>query len=144
MRTDRFLVLVSLVVATALASAEPRNSGHGDRSRHPEEATEPPPTGFGAVTRPDRTAAERVDPAIRRFWSDRCVNQRRHGLPHTGDCDNPAYSGGAYVRPVPDGGYGRWPYGWGRGGPDRRSGTFGRPYDAPIYRPGGDYPRSRW
>jgi hypothetical protein len=58
------------------------------------------------------TAAERRDPAVRQYWSDRCVQQRARGWGQTADCDNPAYSGGYrpgyrdYRR-----GYDPWDYG---------------------------------
>lgn len=55
-----------------------------------------------------RTGTRGIDPAVQQFWSERCVQQRRAGLPHTKDCDNPAYTGGAApARPYPYRPYGR-------------------------------------
>lgn len=35
-----------------------------------------------------------ANPAVRQYWSDRCVQQRARGWGHTGDCESPAYHGG--------------------------------------------------
>lgn len=57
----------------------------------------------------------RMDPAVEQFWSDRCVQQRRdRSRPHTKDCDNPAYTGGALARDPYR--HHQWPpYGYGSG-----------------------------
>lgn len=77
--------------------------------------------------------SRRIDPAVEQFWSDRCVQQRRdRSRPHTKDCDNPAYTGGAHARDPyrhhqsPPYGYGS---GWGsshRRGPEPDHGQYGR------------------
>jgi hypothetical protein len=96
MRVEAVVILMLGLLVAGLVSAEPRERGRGESARHPERDEErmlrqPKPLPGRGVTR-----AERVDPAVRHFWSDRCVRQRRFGLPHTGDCDHPAYSGGGY------------------------------------------------
>lgn len=77
--------------------------------------------------------SRRIDPAVERFWSDRCVQQRRdRNRPHTKDCDNPAYTGGALARDPYR--HHRWPpYGYGSGwgssqwrGPEPDRGQYGR------------------
>ena len=104
MRLLDLCVLSSMMLVFGPVSADPRERGAGDTDRHPDRTERPEPR-HSAVPDRGRTRAERVDPAVRQFWSDRCVNQRRFGTPHTGDCDNPAYSGGGYGR-----GYGYPPY----------------------------------
>lgn len=106
MRLDA-LVILSMVLVAGQASAEPRDHQSGSTARHPEkEERQRPAKGFSAA--PDRGAASGkfADPSVSQFWSDRCVSQRRFGLPHTRDCDNPAYSGGGYGTGVPYRGYG--------------------------------------
>jgi hypothetical protein len=101
MRLEALALLMPVLLVASLVSAEPRESGRGDSSRHPEAEMERSTPRFDH--RPDRgiNRAESLDPAVRQFWSERCVRQRRFGLPHTGDCDHPAYSGSGY-----GGGYG--------------------------------------
>ncbi|MEA3276512.1 MAG: hypothetical protein U9Q81_14730 [Pseudomonadota bacterium] len=94
----RFLVGLAIfwVLAAASAAGE-RYHGRGDTSRQGggEKEVELTP-GYGVAPRRGRVPAEELDPAVKQFWSDRCVNQRRFGRSHTGDCDHPAYSGGGY------------------------------------------------
>ncbi len=147
------LVILSLLSMIALgsgqASAEPRGSGRGDTARHPQHEVEVPDQDQDYPRHQDRdrdlTRAERLDPAVRQFWSERCVRQRRFGLPHTRDCDNPAYSGGGFGYPVmrPYGGHGPRP-GPSHGGPiiierdDRRAAS-------PLFRPDtGNQAGGRW
>ena len=51
-----------------------------------------PSSGIGTVYE-GRTLQEQIDPAVRQYWSDKCVQQRARGWGHTGDCRHPAYSG---------------------------------------------------
>jgi hypothetical protein len=109
------LLLSILVLGAGQASAEPRGSGRGETARHPQHEVEVPDQDRDYPRHRDRdrdlSRAERLDPAVRQFWSERCVRQRRFGLPHTRDCDNPAYSGGGFGYPVmrPYGGHGPHP-----------------------------------
>jgi hypothetical protein len=145
MRLHLLAVLGSLLVATVSVSADPRDSGGSDTSRHHGREGQAQGLGLDARPLPDRTPAGRLDPAVRQFWSERCLNQRRFGLPHTGDCDHPAYSGGGYGAPYPDGGYGpQGGYGR-RGGHGPRGGgviierghhRFGRPPASAPFRSG--------
>jgi len=89
MRNLSCLPLLLLAVPLAVAG-ESRVSGSVDTSRHPDKDSAdrewiPHRTPLVVVPRPD--------PAVEYFWSDRCVGQRRYGTSHTGDCDNPAYTG---------------------------------------------------
>ena len=99
MRAFLIVVFSFALVAAGASRAGPRDHGTGDTSRHPRDTGQPaaipvrPRGGDRGVTH-----AERVDPAVRQFWSDRCVDQRRYGLSHSRDCDNPAYTGGTWYR----------------------------------------------
>ena len=107
----RAALLAALVLLAGTALAEERHRPDRDTSRHPGDRDRPPaedrgPSGFSAAREP-LTAAERRDPAVRQFWSDKCVQQRARGWGHTGDCENPAYSGShpPRWRPYYGGGY---------------------------------------
>ncbi|HBG96928.1 MAG TPA: hypothetical protein DDY14_16735 [Chromatiaceae bacterium] len=39
-----------------------------------------------------------TDPALRQYWSNRCMQQPVRGWGHTGDCESPAYHGGKTSR----------------------------------------------
>lgn len=39
------------------------------------------------------TVLERIDPAVRQYWSDKCVRERAAGRQQPRDCYHPAYSG---------------------------------------------------
>ena len=101
-----------------MAIADERRTGGNDTARHPAPAEMPEAGAASAIDengiqdrrhkRRPRTGTRGVDPAVQQFWSERCVQQRRAGLPHSKDCDNPAYTGGAaLVRPHPFRPYGR-------------------------------------
>lgn len=109
-----FLSLITLFWAplpTGQPQADERSPGSSDTSRRGSQEHRHPTDKRGGLSAgiPDRTLQEQVDPAIRQFWTDRCVDQRAASQSHTRDCDNPAYSGGGY--------------GW------------GDPYSYPGYRP---------
>lgn len=108
-------IVVSLILtlgATNLGLAGQREHGRTDSSRHPEVREERAMSSFSGGGDRDLTLMERVDPAVKHYWSDRCVDQRRFGGRHSRDCDNPAYTGGTghrgpYYGPYGDyGGYG--------------------------------------
>lgn len=103
--TKPFLSLIALGLCAVLqtAGADPRQIGGEDTARHPLRALLEMEPDEAELT--DEEDAERwrrdpdpvpepvSDPAVEHFWSERCVQQRRYGLPHTKDCDNPAYTG---------------------------------------------------
>ncbi len=148
----RFLLLFLLSAVVLIADpvfSEPRGSGRGETARHPQHEVEVPDQDQDYPRHRDRdrdlTPAEQWDPAVRQFWSERCVRQRRFGLPHTRDCDNPAYSGGGFGYPVmrPYGGHGPRP------GPPRRGPIIierdDRGSASPLFRPGaGNQGDGRW
>ena len=93
-----FVTLLSMLALIVQLQAGERSSGSSDTSRRTS-------SGHGHATddqrylsggRADPTLQEQVDPAVRQFWSDKCVNQRASGRSHSMDCDHPAYSGGGY------------------------------------------------
>jgi len=112
-------LLACLLLATGQAD-ERRLSGE-DTARHPTSRALPsmpapapsmpspaPSLRFQSPSSPahDRTLLEDIDPAVRQYWSDKCVQQRARGWGYTGDCNHPAYSGGYYgpaPMVVPDG-----------------------------------------
>lgn len=92
------LLALALICVVAPVSSEPRVRGGDETARHPVGSDEParkPDDWSPGKRRPIGT----IDPAVQQFWSERCVQQRRYGLPHTKDCDNPAYTGGSAHRP---------------------------------------------
>lgn len=103
------LGLLSCLPPTVLSAAERRQSGE-DTARHATQSAEP---GSGGRQRagerlvtpsarvPGPTLMEAVDPAVRQYWSDKCVQQRARGWGHIGDCNHPAYAGSGYgIAPV--------------------------------------------
>jgi hypothetical protein len=127
-------ILASMLLATLLGLLTPpqasgdtrRSHGAQDTSRHA-----PARNSLGAIdARTDHSGRDYAprtgyptDPATRRFWSPKCVQQRQSGaspLNHTRDCDNPAYTGAYRPYPPP------YPHPY-RPGNDR-FGTHERPY----------------
>jgi hypothetical protein len=100
------LLLFQLTVVPATLADERRHSG-ADTERHPARTVSPKtPASHGdqrlltpSVRGRERTLLEEVDPAVRQYWSDKCVQQRARGWGHTGDCNHPAYSGNYYRQP---------------------------------------------
>jgi len=93
-----FIALLSMFALIFQVQAGERSAGSSDTSRrtssghrHPTEEQRHFSGGSA-----DATLQEQVDPAVRQFWSDRCVNQRASGRSHSGDCNHPAYSGAGY------------------------------------------------
>ena len=95
------LLTAVLFGLSATPGAEERNRSGKDTSRHGPR--EPPRSSIGAgdvrlQSRPGAsyglTEAERRDPAVRQYWSSKCVQQRSRGWGHSGDCESPAYTGG--------------------------------------------------
>lgn len=85
----------------AAAQADERRHSDADTSRHGPPPAKPtgPARLLPQGARPPaqgRTLLEDVDPAVRQYWSDKCVQQRARGWGNTGDCNHPAYSGGYY------------------------------------------------
>ena len=99
MKLALMVLCLFLSLATGPVVAEPRSGGEGDTSRHSTRERTPPTLDRGyrdRVSERERWSGPR-DPAVEHFWSDRCVDQRRWGRSHSGDCDNPAYTGGRSV-----------------------------------------------
>lgn len=99
MRSVRICFLVGLVLlVSGVTVADERRKGGTDTQRHPSKASRTltdrhPPKALRSDG-DGQTRLERVDPAVRQYWSDRCVQQRARGWGQTGDCDSPAYTGG--------------------------------------------------
>ncbi len=97
----RCLLLLSLLSSVGAAADERRQSTR-DTSRDsvPTGQSVSPKrdaaTGRLSVGAPQRTLQEEIDPAVRQYWSSKCVQQRERGWGHTGDCTHPAYSGSGY------------------------------------------------
>ncbi len=91
-----------LCLLLAPAQADERRQSGTDTGRHvaPRAAPSAPASAQRlrrqSVRRSvdDRTLLEDIDPAVRQYWSQKCVQQRARGWGHTGDCNHPAYSGG--------------------------------------------------
>lgn len=102
------IAVLVLGLLPSLAEADERRRSGTDTSRHPPggmaRSTERQPaherTGerlvMPSVRGQGATMMERVDPAVRQYWSSKCVQQRARGWGHTGDCNHPAYSGSGY------------------------------------------------
>jgi hypothetical protein len=90
------MALLSLLALPSAQADERRLSG-GDTQRQsvverrefpaPPQVTERIGASSGSTPVP-------TDPAVRQYWSDRCVQQRARGWGHTGDCESPVYHGG--------------------------------------------------
>jgi len=100
------LGLLSCLPPAVLSAAERRQSGE-DTARHATQGAQPgsgPPQGSSerlvtpSARAPGPTLMEAVDPAVRQYWSNKCVQQRARGWGHTDDCNHPAYSGSGYGR----------------------------------------------
>ncbi|WP_200236413.1 hypothetical protein [Thiohalocapsa halophila] len=100
------LGFLSCLPPAVLSAAERRQSGE-DTARHaPQGASAGSAGSRGSGARlvtpsaraPRPTLMEAVDPAVRQYWSNKCVQQRARGWGHTGDCNHPAYSGSGYGR----------------------------------------------
>lgn len=112
------LLALTLIFAAGPVCAEPRVRGGDDTARHGGASGETVPKAEEWSPRPRRPSGSgTIDPAVQQFWSERCVQQRRYGLPHTKDCDNPAYTGGggAYRPYRPPHGYPSHRPPWGEG-----------------------------
>ncbi len=101
-----WMVLIGLVATAPMAGADERAHPRGETRRHSTESGQQPQSaGAGLVDRDHGTiSGAPADPGLHPFWSERCVEQRARGWGHTGDCDNPAYTGERYRIPYP-----RWP-----------------------------------
>jgi len=92
-------VLLGLAVAPFVGLGEERDHGSGTTERHPESSGDQDTVVIPDVLPQRPPPVLRASPGVAYFWSDRCVSQRRDGLRHTQDCDNPAYTGSRYARP---------------------------------------------
>jgi hypothetical protein len=99
--TLRCLSCMLLLLSADMPADERRHAGH-DSARHgvaADPAHRPAPAApsrFSGGAAPARTLQEQIDPAVRHYWSERCVQQRARGWGHTGDCKHPPYSGAGY------------------------------------------------
>ena len=98
------LGLLSCLPPAVLSAAERRQSGE-DTARHAAQGVEHAgKRRYGSGERlvtpsaraPGPTVMEAIDPAVRQYWSNKCLQQRARGWGHTGDCNHPAYSGSGY------------------------------------------------
>jgi hypothetical protein len=100
-----------LLLLAGVAPADERRQSDRDTARHPARSEASAPADVGqpsagpqrartpAVQGRRPTPLEELDPAVRQYWSDKCVQQRARGWGQTGDCNHPAYSGDSYGTP---------------------------------------------
>lgn len=91
------LFFTAVLLSPMSMQADERRRSGTDTARHRDGTVDQltgQTTGLGRI----RSAPARIivpaDPAVRRYWSDKCVQQRARGWGHSGDCEHPTYHGG--------------------------------------------------
>ncbi|MGB5831281.1 MAG: hypothetical protein WBG92_04730 [Thiohalocapsa sp.] len=91
-------VLAWLLLGAVFAQGDERRQSDRDTGRHPTVDGGPDRTRGVTIQGPSAPAREPRDPAVRQYWSGKCLQQRARGWGHSGDCESPAYHGGGASR----------------------------------------------